>query len=69
MYLDELRLMYIIPLKDAKEHEEGPECHCRPRRINLDNHWILFMHNSYDGREAVEFAYHVIDNYEVGDDD
>lgn len=59
--------MYVIPLKDEIEHTEGPECACKPNRVDLDNDWILFLHHSQDGREAVEFAYHIIDNYEVGD--
>lgn len=42
----------VIPQGDIKEHEMYPGCSCRPVQdeINLN----LWIHNSFDGREAYE---------------
>ena len=45
--------LHIIPLNDLKEHEEESACSCCPSMI-IENGEMIFIHNSYDGREALE---------------
>jgi len=42
--------LHIIPLNDLKEHEEESTCDCCPTLI-IENGEMIFVHNSYDGRE------------------
>jgi hypothetical protein len=44
----------IIPEDDAKEHTESHLCECNPR-LKFDAVTII-VHNSYDGREGVEWV-------------
>jgi len=45
----------IIPLNDSEEHEELSTCKCKPR-VDLIHGSMTIIHNSFDGREAVEEA-------------
>lgn len=52
--------LHIIPIWDKKEHEFKETCHCDPRVEDLENDYILVVHNSYDGREALEEAMKIL---------
>jgi len=49
----------IIPRNDLKQHSEDSTCNCEPRIIEESGELII-IHNSYDGREAVEMANEII---------
>ncbi len=46
-------MIHIIPINDLKEHEEESTCQCCPS-LELINGEMMFVHNSYDGRELRE---------------
>ncbi len=48
-------MIHVYPLGDLETHVlEGTQCKCNPR-IETENE-IIVVHNSFDGREAVERA-------------
>lgn len=51
--------IHILPLNDLKEHDELTTCECEPKLI-FENGTMIVIHNSYDGREAVEWANEII---------
>tara|TARA_R100000781_G_scaffold113591_1_gene82386 strand:- start:665 stop:865 length:201 start_codon:yes stop_codon:yes gene_type:complete len=58
---DDMRNINVLPLDDTIEHLEFEGCECRPR-VEEENGWMLIIHNSQDGREAVEHANEIINN-------
>lgn len=42
------KLIDILPI--GENHEYGQDCWCHPR-VELNNGWLIFIHNSLDGRE------------------
>lgn len=49
--------IHVYPIGDANEHElEGTQCKCEPKVIIEPNADMVIVHNSFDGREAVEWA-------------
>jgi len=55
-------IWHILPIDDIKEHYEFSTCHCEPKSEIQDNGDILIIHNSFDGREAVEMANDILNN-------
>jgi hypothetical protein len=56
-------MIHVYPLNDLKEHDtsnKGNTCDCNPKIVIKDYHEILVVHNSYDGREVVEFANEIL---------
>ena len=51
---------HILPLNDVKKHKESEFCKCNPKVEVQSNGNVLFIHNSFDGREAVEMAKEII---------
>jgi len=47
---------HVIPIDDLKEHTEDSTCECSPKLIFEDGE-MIFIHNSYDGRELLEDDY------------
>jgi len=45
----------VLPVNDLKEHTESEFCECEPK-VEIVNGIAIITHNSYDGREAVEWA-------------
>ena len=45
--------LHIIPINDIKEHDELSTCECCPS-LEFENGEMIFVHNSYDGRELKE---------------
>lgn len=46
-------VQHILPINDSGEHEEATTCNCQPKVINENGNMIV-VHNSFDGREAVD---------------
>jgi len=55
---------HILPINDLKEHEELTTCECEPKIDILDNGDMLIIHNSFDGREAIEMVKEIICDHE-----
>ena len=47
-------IWHILPVDDIKPHEELSTCACEPKVEKAPNGDLLVLHNSYDGREAIE---------------
>jgi hypothetical protein len=45
---------HVLPINDVKEHIEESTCECGPTLEILENGDMMFIHNSYDGREKEE---------------
>lgn len=45
--------IHVIPVDDLKEHTEDSTCECAPT-VFTENGEMIFVHNSYDGREFDE---------------
>lgn len=43
---------HVMPVNDLREHESSLDCWCQPKRD--DEHPIIIVHRSMDGREAYE---------------
>ena len=54
--------IHILPRNDIKEHEETTTCICGPKVKFLDNGEMMIIHNSFDGREAIELVNEIINN-------
>ena len=55
-------IIHVMPINDLKEHDEDTSCECQPA-VEMDDagNGFLVIHNSYDGREAVETANEILD--------
>ena len=49
----------ILPTNDVGEHTEDSTCACKPV-VEVLEHGVLIVHNSFDGREAVELAKEIL---------
>jgi hypothetical protein len=47
-------MIHIMPVGDTEEHEQSTTCKCGPV-VELEGEGVV-IHNSFDGREAVEEA-------------
>lgn len=59
--LHEWDIYHIVPINDDKEHDLLYSCHCKPKVRNEGDN-MLIVHNSYDGREGVEWANEILQN-------
>ncbi len=49
----------VVPLNDLLEHDDySSDCLCSPKTEIINGH-LLFIHNSFDGREQWEGAHDV----------
>lgn len=55
----EWEIIHVIPVNDLKPHRESYVCHCEPK---IENHTgnMICIHNSFDGREGVEWANEIL---------
>jgi hypothetical protein len=56
-------MIHVAPLNDLFEHdltETGNMCHCEPSIIMQPDSEIIVVHNSFDGREGVEWANEIL---------
>lgn len=57
-------MIHILPINDLQEHEEETTCKCEPRVI-FENGEMIVVHNSFDGREAVEMANEILNKTRI----
>lgn len=50
---------HVLPVDDLKEHEESTTCECEPT-VKWENDNIIVIHNSYDGREGIEWVNEIL---------
>jgi hypothetical protein len=56
-------MLHVHPLNDLEPHDlEGTQCKCNPSVIIEPNSEIIVVHNSFDGREAVEEVNRILNN-------
>ena len=62
---------HVLPLNDLREHNEvtieidfglHSPCDCNPRLEDQPNGSWLVIHNSFDGREGVEWVNEILKN-------
>ena len=56
-------MIHVYPLDDIKEHDTsdtGNTCECEPTVITEPDSEIVVVHNSFDGREGVEWANEIL---------
>ena len=54
-----MEIYHITPENDIKDHEQSSLCECDPEVQKINNS-ALVIHNSFDGREAVEWANEIL---------
>lgn len=54
-------MINVLPINDLKEHTEDTTCECSPTWFEEGGE-IIVVHNSFDGREAVEEANRILGN-------
>lgn len=52
---------HVLPTDDIKIHTELSSCHCNPK-IKYESGNTIIIHNSFDGREGVEWANEILGN-------
>lgn len=55
-------MLHVHPLNDIKEHDtsdKGNTCHCNPI-VRIESGEMVVIHNSFDGREGVEWAFEIL---------
>lgn len=56
-------MIHIYPNNDIKEHIlEGVNCPCEPKITTDGYDDVIIIHNSFDGREGVEWANEILNN-------
>jgi hypothetical protein len=56
-------MTHIYPINEEENHNlEGSQCKCISNIIIESNSYIIVVHNSYDGREAIEWANEILNN-------
>jgi hypothetical protein len=51
-------MVHVYPIDDLKEHnitDTGNTCECNPQIIIEPDSELIVVHNSFDGREGVEW--------------
>ena len=51
---------HILPINDTEEHEKLSTCKCQPEVQILEEGDLLVIHNSFDGREAIEMFNEIV---------
>jgi len=59
-YIQIMSNWHLLPVNDLKEHEESTTCECEPKIEFQENGDMLIIHNSFDGREAIEMFNEII---------
>lgn len=54
-------MIHVHPIDDIEPHDlNGTACKCGPRVIAEPDAEMIVVHNSFDGREAVEWANEIL---------
>lgn len=48
-------ILHVLPVNDLEEHIDSSICKCEPKVLN-ENGNLIIVHNSYDGREGLEWV-------------
>lgn len=54
-------MIHVTPINDAEDHDlsnNGNTCKCNPQVLTEGE--LIVIHNSFDGREGVEWANEII---------
>lgn len=57
-------MIHVYPVDDLMEHDTtntGSTCRCEPE-IMVENGEIIVIHNSFDGREGMEWLDEILNN-------
>ncbi|MEO7047626.1 MAG: hypothetical protein ABI091_20170 [Ferruginibacter sp.] len=54
-------IFYVLPVNDIKEHRESYICPCLPE-IKYESGNMIVVHNSFDGREGLEWVNEILKN-------
>ncbi len=69
MEFDLEKIYHVVPLNDLREHDASCEmvmglplcrCKCDPKYDDTEPPGMVVIHNSYDGREGVEWANEIL---------
>lgn len=52
---------HVVPENDSDSHNLSPHCKCEPR-MEEEEDFIIYVHDSFDGRIAVEIANEILEN-------
>jgi len=52
---------HVLPVDDLEPHEESTTCKCEPRVEHVNGNMVI-IHNSYDGREGLEWTSEILNN-------
>lgn len=52
-------IWHVYPVGDTEEHEMSQNCKCKPV-AKEEGDGLIIVHNSFDGREGVEWANEII---------
>jgi len=58
---EEENIWHVTPINDLEEHLESSMCKCDPEIKVIENGNVVIVHNSFDGKEAVEMANEILD--------
>ena len=50
---------HVMPNNDLKPHQSSYTCHCKPT-ISIEGFNMVCVHNSFDGREGVEWTNEIL---------
>lgn len=53
---------HVTPTNDLESHEEATTCKCDPRVEHVNGNMVV-IHNSFDGREGVEWVEEVLKTF------
>lgn len=59
--LHEWQIFHVLPVNDEVEHVESYKCPCHPK-VDIVEQDIIVIHNSFDGREGVEWANEILNS-------
>lgn len=54
--------IHVVPRKDDDKHTLSPHCKCEPRMEQMNNGVKIYIHDSFDGRIAVEMANDILND-------
>lgn len=53
---------HVTPIDDVEPHNETTTCKCEPKVIFAENGNMIVIHNSFDGREGMEWLSEIFNN-------
>ncbi len=57
----EFEIIHVTPINDLKKHRESYICFCIPE-VKVEGLIFIVIHNSWDGREGVEWINELLKN-------